>query len=132
MRALTVLQPWAWAILHAGKTVENRTWPTAYRGPLLIHAGKSRRLVGCDMPPAVDPPDPAELVFGAILGLVDLVDCVPVEKRPDDVWACGPWCFVLANPLPIKPVACAGALNLWEPPAGELKAVRAGIELAAD
>lgn len=24
------------------KRVENREWPTSYRGPLLIHAGKSR------------------------------------------------------------------------------------------
>ena len=26
-RALTLKQPWAWAISHAGKDVENRTWP---------------------------------------------------------------------------------------------------------
>ena len=35
MKALTVQQPWAWAIIHAGKTVENRTqrwW--SYRGPI--------------------------------------------------------------------------------------------------
>jgi hypothetical protein len=28
-RVLTVRQPWASAIIHAGKDVENRTWPTA-------------------------------------------------------------------------------------------------------
>jgi hypothetical protein len=25
MRALTVRQPWAWAIVHGGKDIENRT-----------------------------------------------------------------------------------------------------------
>lgn len=40
-RALSVRQPWAWAILHAGKDVENRSWATGYRGELLIHAGKT-------------------------------------------------------------------------------------------
>lgn len=38
--ALTVHQPWATAIIWAGKNVENRAWPTKYRGPLLIHASK--------------------------------------------------------------------------------------------
>lgn len=39
LRALTVQQPYAWAIAYGGKTVENRTRPLAYRGPLAIHAG---------------------------------------------------------------------------------------------
>ena len=43
MKCLSILQPWAWAIIHGGKDVENRTWRTAYRGPLLIHASLSRR-----------------------------------------------------------------------------------------
>lgn len=34
MKALTVQQPWAWAIIHGGKTVENRTqlWDAALVG----------------------------------------------------------------------------------------------------
>jgi hypothetical protein len=40
MRALTVQQPWAWAIVHGGKDVENRTQAWGYRGPLAIHAGQ--------------------------------------------------------------------------------------------
>lgn len=39
MRALTVRQPWAWAIIHSGKDVENRTQAWSYRGPVAIHAG---------------------------------------------------------------------------------------------
>lgn len=41
MKALSIRQPWAWAILHAGKRIENRDWRSChYRGPLLIHAAK--------------------------------------------------------------------------------------------
>lgn len=39
MRILTVRQPWAWAIIHGGKNVENRVRNIAgdYRGPVAIH-----------------------------------------------------------------------------------------------
>jgi hypothetical protein len=39
VKALTMRQPWAWATIYGGKDVENRRRRTAYRGPLLIHAG---------------------------------------------------------------------------------------------
>lgn len=41
MRILTVRQPWAWAIIHGGKDVENRVRNIAgdYRGPIAIHVG---------------------------------------------------------------------------------------------
>lgn len=43
MRILTVRQPWAWAIIHGGKDVENRVRNIAggYRGPIAIHGGLS-------------------------------------------------------------------------------------------
>jgi hypothetical protein len=41
-KALTICQPYAELIARGEKVIENRTWPTSYRGPLLIHAGKSR------------------------------------------------------------------------------------------
>lgn len=44
MRALSIRQPWAWSILHAGKDVENRQWRhrPGHHGPTLLHAGKAR------------------------------------------------------------------------------------------
>lgn len=39
-KALSIRQPWAWAIIHAGKDVENRNWSTKFRGPVCIHAAK--------------------------------------------------------------------------------------------
>lgn len=39
MRILTVRQPWAWAIIHGGKDIENRVRNIVgdYRGPVAIH-----------------------------------------------------------------------------------------------
>lgn len=39
-KALSLRQPWAWAVVHGYKDVENRSWSTKHRGPLLIHASK--------------------------------------------------------------------------------------------
>ena len=40
LRVLTVRQPWAWAIVHGQKDVENRVRSLGpYRGPVAIHAG---------------------------------------------------------------------------------------------
>jgi len=39
MRAVTIRQPWAELIVRGEKDVENRSWRTRHRGPLLIHAG---------------------------------------------------------------------------------------------
>ena len=42
MKALSLTQPWADAILEQGKRIENREKWTAckYRGPVLLHAAK--------------------------------------------------------------------------------------------
>lgn len=42
MKALTVHQPWATLIAIGAKRLETRSWSTSYRGPLAIHAAKSR------------------------------------------------------------------------------------------
>ena len=58
MKAITVRQPWAWAIMHGGKDIENRTRNIAgsYRGPVVIHAAvalapcrRGQRLIGGDV-----------------------------------------------------------------------------------
>ena len=38
MRIVSIKQPWATLIARGLKDVENRTWATRYRGPVLIHA----------------------------------------------------------------------------------------------
>lgn len=126
MKAITIHQPWAWAIIAGHKRVENRTWPIRYRGPLAIHAGLSHaseqegRRVLADLGIAV----PDDLVYGAILGVVDLVGCLRPSDRQrrllncqlmDDPLATGPWCWVLANPRPLfDPEPCRGQQAVWE------------------
>ncbi len=39
IKALTISQPYASLIASGEKWIENRTWPTAHRGKLAIHAG---------------------------------------------------------------------------------------------
>lgn len=83
MRILTVRQPWAWAIIHGGKDVENRVRNIAgnYRGPVAIHAAKVNdtdawaamgRTNLAAYSRALDVPEP--LIGGAIIGVVELVD----------------------------------------------------------
>lgn len=110
MKALSVVQPWAWAIVHAGKNIENRSWRTHYRGILVIHASLTRSREG-DMPRGA-PKVPADLDFGAILGTVELVDCV---ERSRSKWFQGPYGWVLENPRPLRlPIPCRGNRSLWD------------------
>jgi hypothetical protein len=125
LRALSVRQPWAWAILHGGKDVENRTWSTSYRGPLLIHASQTldRDAASFLSRFGVEPDNygPGCLATGAIVGRVELVDCV---QNADSPWAqpdC--WHWILADPEPFEtPVPCKGMLGLWTPPPFEAAA----------
>ena len=41
MKALSIKQPWAWLIAAGYKDIENRDWPTSFRGRFLIHTGKT-------------------------------------------------------------------------------------------
>lgn len=121
MRILTVRQPWAWAIIHGGKDVENRVRNIAgdYRGPVAIHAGAAW---DWDTQLGVIPtphPTSVALVRGEIIGVVDLVGVHTdlVGGRP--VAHCSPWAedgahhLVLSNPRPLaKPIPYRGALGL--------------------
>jgi hypothetical protein len=121
MKALTICQPWAWAIVHGPKRIENRTWPTAYRGPLLIHAGMNRTWYtpilndGSNVPPA------NALVYGALIGMATLVDCCRPDKLKEpwhsSPFAEGPICWALAEIRPFAhPLPMKGAQGLWNVP----------------
>ena len=114
IKALTIHQLWAWAILAGHKTIENRTWSTNYRGPLAIHAGASR--ASCDESAAfirqlgIEPPPVSELTFGAVIGVCDVVDVISMADKGRLIgrsplltspWFEGPFGFVLANVRPL-------------------------------
>jgi hypothetical protein len=112
IKALSVRQPWANAIL-LGKDVENRSRYFSHRGLLLIHASthldyRARR------DPRIKALPENELIFGHLIGLVMLVDCV---TESNSQWAdrSARWKLILANPTRLsRPVPCRGSLNLFE------------------
>jgi hypothetical protein len=130
MKALTICQPYAELIARGDKPIENRTWPTSYRGPLAIHAGKSRAWLGDeDEEAALYAVDVRRIAFGAVVAVADLVACLPAQYPADTYnwpasWrhlsdhehANGPWCWVLENVRRIDPVFVRGAQGLWELP----------------
>lgn len=123
------MQPWAWAIIHAGKTVENRTWRTDYRGPLLIHASKRYDRAADDyilsridygMHAMLRAEMPAPLDAGGIIGIVSLTACVKKgsARFEDHVerWLDGPYGFVLNDPRELTFFPWPGKLGLFEFP----------------
>jgi hypothetical protein len=125
--ALSVRQPFAWAIFHAGMDIENRDWPTLHRGRLLIHASAVVRqedynsfqracqdqdhwlcqavMLGGGLPKKEDLPK------GGLVGEVEVADCVTEHASP---WFTGPYGFVLrdARVLPFMPVL--GSLRFFD------------------
>lgn len=115
MKALSIRQPWAWLILHAGKDVENRSWPTRFRGRFLIHAAKGMTRDEYESAPAwiVDLPDFDQLRRGGIVGSAELVDCV---TESDSEWFFGRYGFVLRNVKPLLFVPYRGELGFFDVP----------------
>lgn len=118
--ALSVRQPWPWAMFHASKDIENRDWPTKVRGRVLIHASKGMKreewadcyhTVRIICPGIETIPDASELERGGIIGEAEIVDCVTESDSP---WFFGKYGFVLRNakPLPFRPYK--GHLGFFE------------------
>lgn len=115
MRILTIHAEWAWAIMAGHKRVENRKWTTQYRGSLVIHAGLSTASTGTAISlfQRLGIAMPSHPNRGCALGVVDLVDVVPVHAVSSDPFAVGPWCFMLRNPQRFRhPIPLRGSLGL--------------------
>src|SRR6266446_7969524 len=116
MKILSIRQPWASLIVSGAKDVENRTWPTRYRGPVLVHA--SRRaddVTSGDIERRFGMHSPPELPLGGIVGMTNIVDCV--KPHASRWYASSHWAFVLANSRPLPFVKWKGALLLRDAPA---------------
>jgi hypothetical protein len=117
MKALSLSQPMAWAVFH-GKDIENRSWRTNFRGRIIIHAALSfnmdhYRFMRDDLGVFLMP-NPKEYVHGALIGEVDIVDCVMYHTSR---WFLGEWGFVLRNAKAYdKPIRYKGQLGLFEVP----------------
>ena len=123
MKALTVKQPWPYAVFHLGKDIENRDWDTRLRGVIAIHTSKkvnrseylmSAAAIAHIIGDAYKVPLQSELPHGQIVGLVEIVDCVDHSDSP---WFFGDYGFVIRNPVLLpEPIACSGALSFWDVP----------------
>jgi activating signal cointegrator 1 len=107
MKCLTLTQPYAQLIALEQKHIETRSWPTNYRGPLAIHAGKGlapvggvrglKRLIEQEpfwsvlrqalFVPNVGYPGDAETIaleldYGAIVATCELIDVVSTNELP--------------------------------------------------
>ncbi len=122
MKALSIRQPWAWLIAAGHKDIENRTWATSLRGRVYIHAGRTidsdylcdiaSGLTDIDQDLRRKMLDMNGWVVGAIIGEVDIVDCVVRSASP---WFAGPFGFVLSNSLLYDiPIPFKGRLGLFE------------------
>lgn len=134
MMALTVKQPWAWAIVHNTKRVENRTWKPPFHiigKRIAIHA--SAKLDRLEMNALrglgiVEPP--VGLPLGCFIGTAIVVGYSVVDGNRlveqskgaqgynprNDPWFCGPIGWLLADRQPCPLIPAKGKLNLWQVP----------------
>jgi len=113
--ALSIRQPWADAIIYLGKDIENRDWPTRFRGPVCIHAAK-----------AWGPQERGDVAFvermsgkaleatprlGGIIGVAEVIDCVEASPSP---WFFGRYGFVLRNARDVDFIPLRGALGFFD------------------
>ncbi|MVA91574.1 hypothetical protein GOZ80_06010 [Agrobacterium vitis] len=123
--ALSIRQPWAWCIVNLGKDIENRNWPTRFRGPVCIHAAKGMtrdEYEGClatvhaisrthPFPQGGAFPEREELQRGGIVATAEIVNCVDRSASP---WFFGTFGFVLRNVQPVEFIPVKGALGFFE------------------
>jgi hypothetical protein len=125
MRILSVRQPWAWLLVHGIKDIENRTYATHYRGPILIQASaapaKAFGVLLEELRSRFSIPFPEIWTYGAVVGQVELVECVIASSSP---WFEGPIGWQIANARPCYPFPAKGALGLRQAPQELIERVR--------
>ena len=125
VRSLSLWQPWATLIANWHKRYETRTWRTAYRGPLLIHAGLKVDMGFAECVWAeglLGDYDVRSLPRGAVVAVATLVDVRPagftltLRERTFGDHSLGRWAWQLGDVQPLQePVPCAGRQGLWTP-----------------
>lgn len=131
LRALSVRQPWAHAIVHHGKDVENRTRRLGHRGWTLIHA--SANASDDQVASALGfmgqlgvVPDRGQMRWGGIVGVALIIDSVCSSASP---WWMGPFGLVIDQAHPLPFVRCKGTVAplFWRPDGATLDALRPAV-----
>lgn len=85
MKAISLWQPWASLWLSPRKVHETRHWQTPHRGWLAVHAAQRfekdhptelAQILRAEFGPSWF----KDLPTGALIGMVDIVDCIPTEQ----------------------------------------------------
>lgn len=123
-KALSIRQPWVWAILNAGKDIENRPRRFHYRGSICLHASLGGNMdefngfirtihevsLTRPFPQGATVPHFDSFARGGIIGTAEIVDCVETSDSP---WFFGPYGLVLRNIQPVPFIPVKGALGLF-------------------
>lgn len=143
MKTITIKQPWASLICEGIKDIENRTWPTKFRGRVLIHASANTAkftdllavrselyIYSCSLRDNHE--EFKKYPHSAIIGSVEIIDCV---LNHESAWAehtAKKWKkngefldeievpvynWVLTNPIIFpEPIPAKGKLSFWDYP----------------
>jgi hypothetical protein len=140
--AISLRQPWPTAVLFYGKDVENRSnWPFKYRGPLIIHASKSKPyaaqiewmveaaktdgIAAEDLEMFANGSYPLALPFGKIVAVVNLAEVFrPEDEVPEEhPLSESPWTgeesdywLYLKDVTGVKTVSFKGAVGMFKVP----------------
>ena len=139
IRCLTLMQPWATAVVRGLKDVENRTSITSYRGILAIHAGLRWSDRGAEHPLIRPVIDQWTMPTGAVIGVVTVAGCHLAEPG----CCASPWALDAyggrvvrahleladAQALP-EPVPAVGKLGYWYLTPAQERAVLAQVPSA--
>jgi hypothetical protein len=123
MKCISLKQPWAYLMVNGIKDIENRSWNTNFRGPVLVHASKTFDQDSLDFIKQtityLENDGNGEIVLpekfdmGGIVGTFTITKVVTDSANP---WFFGPYGFVVkyARPLPFFPLR--GQLNIFDVP----------------
>lgn len=126
MKALSIRQPWAWLIVNGHKDIENRSWPTRFRGRVLIHASKGMTRaeyedvedwLSCDVGSPmmqIQLPSQKALERGGIVGVATITDCVAPARRSSPWHVDGAFGFQIVDAKPLPFIECKGALQFFD------------------
>jgi hypothetical protein len=135
LKALSLKQPFAWLIANGYLLVDDRSWGTQYRGPILIHASKGlyeEYYQYIKRHTDVPIPDRDKLEYGGVVGIAKLVLCSKPGELPAGIsreqrahfggvhQEYYGFLFEQATPLPLMP--CAGKLGIFEVDLDQLRA----------
>lgn len=125
MKALSIRQPWAWLIANGYKDIENRDWPTHFRGEIYIHAGKTCTKAEYEdavdtakrINPDIEIPPLKELERGGIVGTCTITGCTDrtgFTDRLQSPWFFGKFGFAIDNAKPMAMVPYKGKLGFFD------------------